>query len=120
MAAVAVLGMDPPDRTGYGRFRQEDGRLLAIVEERHADPELRRSGLCNAGVMAMDAARLPGLLAAVGLRAERRALVVRPAAVAHRLEGDALALEFDLPRGAFATSVLRELLDVRVPEPDDD
>jgi tRNA(Glu) U13 pseudouridine synthase TruD len=29
-----------------------------------------------------------------------------------------LDVEFELPRGAFATSVLRELLDVRVPEPD--
>ncbi len=65
-------------------------------------------------------APLPGLLAAVGLRGERRALVVRPAAIGHRLEGDALTLEFDLPRGSFATSVLRELLDVRVPEADDD
>jgi tRNA pseudouridine13 synthase len=63
---------------------------------------------------------LPGLLAAVGLRAERRALIVRPTAIGHRLEGDVLAIEFDLPRGAFATSVLRELLDVRVPESDDD
>jgi len=63
---------------------------------------------------------LPGLLGAVGLRGERRALVVRPVAISHRLEGDVLTLEFDLPRGSFATSVLRELLDVRVPETDDD
>jgi tRNA pseudouridine13 synthase len=54
------------------------------------------------------------------MRAERRALIVRPTAIGHRLEGDVLALEFDLPRGAFATSLLREVLDVRVPEPDDD
>jgi tRNA pseudouridine13 synthase len=65
-------------------------------------------------------APLPGLLAAAGLRGERRALVVRPKVIAHRLEGDALGLEFELPRGAYATSLLRELLDVRVPEADDD
>lgn len=65
-------------------------------------------------------APLPGLLAAVGLRGERRALVVRPADIRHRLDGDVLTIDFDLPRGAFATSVLRELLDVRVPEDDDD
>jgi tRNA pseudouridine13 synthase len=65
-------------------------------------------------------APLPALLSAVGLRGERRALIVRPSAFRHELDGDALTLEFDLPRGAFATSVLRELLDVRVPEADDD
>jgi bifunctional UDP-N-acetylglucosamine pyrophosphorylase / glucosamine-1-phosphate N-acetyltransferase len=70
-AAVAVLGMSPPDRTGYGRFLQEDGRLAAIVEERHADPELKRTGLCNAGVMAMDAARLPDLLAGMPHRPDK-------------------------------------------------
>lgn len=65
-------------------------------------------------------APLPSLLSAVGLRGERRALILRPAALRHVLEGDALVLEFDLPRGAFATSVLRELVDVRVPEDDAD
>jgi len=65
-------------------------------------------------------APLPALLSAVGLRGERRALIVRPSAISHGLEGDALTLEFDLPRGAFATSVLRELIDVRVPEADSD
>jgi bifunctional UDP-N-acetylglucosamine pyrophosphorylase/glucosamine-1-phosphate N-acetyltransferase len=70
-AAVAVLGISPPDRSGYGRFLEEDGRLVAIVEERHADPELKRTGLCNAGVMAMDGARLPELLAAVPHRPDK-------------------------------------------------
>jgi tRNA pseudouridine13 synthase len=65
-------------------------------------------------------APLPSLLSAVGLRGERRALIVRPTAFSHGLEGDALTLEFDLPRGAFATSVLRELLDIRVPDADSD
>jgi tRNA pseudouridine13 synthase len=65
-------------------------------------------------------APLPSLLAAAGLRAERRALIVRPADFGHRREGDVLTLQFDLPRGSFATSVLRELLDVRVTEPDAD
>jgi tRNA pseudouridine13 synthase len=59
---------------------------------------------------------LPALLAVVGMRAERRALVLRPAQFRHRMDGDELEVEFELPRGAFATAVLRELLDVRVPE----
>jgi tRNA pseudouridine13 synthase len=61
-------------------------------------------------------APLPALLAVAGLRAERRALVVRPAAFRHRIEGDVLDVEFALPRGAFATALLRELVDARVPE----
>ena len=63
---------------------------------------------------------LPGLLAAAGLRAERRALVLRPSAFRHRLEADSLEVEFELPRGGFATSILREILDARVPEPGGD
>ncbi|HEU5468563.1 MAG TPA: tRNA pseudouridine(13) synthase TruD, partial [Steroidobacteraceae bacterium] len=62
-------------------------------------------------------APIPRLLAAVGMRGERRALMLRPAAFRHRLEGDTLELDFELPRGAFATCVLREILDARVPEP---
>jgi tRNA pseudouridine13 synthase len=41
---------------------------------------------------------------------------VRPVDLRHRLDADALELEFALPRGGFATSVLREILDARVPE----
>lgn len=63
---------------------------------------------------------LPALLSAVGLRGERRALILRPVALRHEFDGDALMLEFDLPRGAFATSVLRELVDARAPEADTD
>jgi len=61
-------------------------------------------------------APLPALLAAMGMRGERRALVLRPSGLAYRFEADDVELEFELPRGAFATSLLRELLDVRVPE----
>ncbi len=63
---------------------------------------------------------LPALLAVAGLRAERRALVLRAADFSHRIEADVLEVEFELPRGAFATAVLRELLDLRVPEPGGD
>jgi bifunctional UDP-N-acetylglucosamine pyrophosphorylase/glucosamine-1-phosphate N-acetyltransferase len=70
-AAVAVLGMRPPDPTGYGRLRFAGQDLVEIVEERHADLELKRSGISNSGVMALDAARLPALLEAVPLRPEK-------------------------------------------------
>jgi bifunctional UDP-N-acetylglucosamine pyrophosphorylase/glucosamine-1-phosphate N-acetyltransferase len=64
-AAVGVLGMRPPDTTGYGRLAFGSEGLDAIVEERHADAVLRRDGLCNAGIMAIDRARLDPLLDAL-------------------------------------------------------
>ena len=43
-AAVAVLGMHPPDPAGYGRLAFEGRDSTAIVEERHADDALRQDG----------------------------------------------------------------------------
>jgi tRNA pseudouridine13 synthase len=59
---------------------------------------------------------LPERLASAGLRAERRALVVRPAGMRHRFTRETLELDFELPRGAFATSLLREILEASVPD----
>jgi bifunctional UDP-N-acetylglucosamine pyrophosphorylase / glucosamine-1-phosphate N-acetyltransferase len=62
-AAVAVLGMRPPDPTGYGRLQVgADDRLLAIVEHKHCDPALLAEGFCNSGVLALAADRLRVLL----------------------------------------------------------
>ena len=53
----------------------------------------------------------PGGLAAAGLEQDRRALRVQPAGLDWRYAApDRLVLEFFLPRGAYATAVLRELL----------
>ena len=70
-AAVAVLGMRPEDPTGYGRLAVEDGRLVAIVEDRDAGAELRRDGACNSGVMAFAAERLPALLDGLTLHGDK-------------------------------------------------
>ncbi len=67
-AAVAVLGFRPPDPTGYGRLACDRAGLRAIVEERHAEPALKRDGACNAGIMAFDAARLVPLLDALEIK----------------------------------------------------
>jgi bifunctional UDP-N-acetylglucosamine pyrophosphorylase / glucosamine-1-phosphate N-acetyltransferase len=67
-AAVAVLGFRPPDPMGYGRLAFDEGGLAAIVEERHADETLKRDGMCNAGIMAFDAARLAPLLDALEVK----------------------------------------------------
>ena len=64
--AVAVLGFRPDDPGAYGRLVSgADGTLARIVEARDASAEERKIGLCNAGIMAIDGARLFALLDAV-------------------------------------------------------
>ena len=65
-AAVAVLGFEAADPIGYGRLLVEDGRLLAIREERDASEAERRVRLCNAGLMALRGDVALALLEAVG------------------------------------------------------
>lgn len=65
--SVVVLGFRPADPGAYGRLvTNAEGGLEAIVEAKDATPEQHAIGLCNSGMMAVDAARLPGLLARVG------------------------------------------------------
>jgi len=62
-AGLAVLGMRPADATGYGRMITDGrGRLERIVEHRDATSAERGVTLCNAGVMAVEAALLRRLL----------------------------------------------------------
>lgn len=56
-------------------------------------------------------AELVAALAAVGLEAARRPLRVRPDALDYAVEPGRLVLAFELPRGAFATSLLAELVE---------
>lgn len=64
-------------------------------------------------------APLPERLAGV-VAAERRALVLRPADLAWNAGGQELELSFELPRGSFATSLLREAVSATVPEAEAD
>ncbi|HEY4200469.1 MAG TPA: bifunctional UDP-N-acetylglucosamine diphosphorylase/glucosamine-1-phosphate N-acetyltransferase GlmU [Devosiaceae bacterium] len=48
---AAILGFEPADPTGYGRFITDGDRLLAIREHKDATPEERRIGLCNACIL---------------------------------------------------------------------
>jgi len=64
--ALAAAGMRPADPKRYGRFVLGGaGELLRIVEFADATSEERAIGLCNAGIMAFDGARLWQLLDAV-------------------------------------------------------
>lgn len=85
--AVAVLGMRPPDPSGYGRLSFVEGMLAEIVEERHADDALRRDGVCNAGIMAIEAARLRELLGALTVHPERGEVYLTDAVALARARG---------------------------------
>lgn len=52
---VAILGFEPDDPTGYGRFITEGETLLAIREHKDASEDERRIGLCNACILAFRA-----------------------------------------------------------------
>lgn len=52
---AAILGFEPADPTGYGRFITDGDRLLAIREHKDASEEERKIGLCNACILAFRA-----------------------------------------------------------------
>ena len=65
--AVVVLGMRPGDPGAYGRLILDpQGGLEKIVEYLDATPEERAVGLCNAGLMAFDGARMVDLIGRIG------------------------------------------------------
>ncbi len=64
--AVAVLTVDMIDPTGYGRIlRDQEGRVLRIVEEKDASPQEQAIREVNTGLMAAPAARLRTWLSAL-------------------------------------------------------
>lgn len=63
----------------------------------------------EAGVVASEPA-LCALLEAQGLEHERHSLRLPVRSLAWSIDGDVLTLSFELPRGAFATSVLHEIV----------
>lgn len=64
-AGLAALGFEAADPTGYGRFIEVDGRLVAIREQKDASEAERRIRRCNAGPVAISGARALDLLEAV-------------------------------------------------------
>ena len=66
-AAVVVMGFRPADPSRYGRLIINGGGALeTIVEARDATPAQQAIGLCNAGIMAIDGARLFALIDRIG------------------------------------------------------
>jgi len=64
--AVAVLGFEAADPTGYGRLIVEGGELVAIREHKDSTEAERQVRLCNGGLMALRGDIALDLLRAVG------------------------------------------------------
>jgi bifunctional UDP-N-acetylglucosamine pyrophosphorylase/glucosamine-1-phosphate N-acetyltransferase len=65
-AAVAVLGFRPANPAGYGRLLTRGDELLAIVEDRDANGQQRKIGLCNGGLMAIAGDKALAILDRIG------------------------------------------------------
>ncbi len=107
-----MLPGEEPVRAG-GRWRAGTGAPDALPSGplwgRGGTRATGAAGALERAVAALHGPWAPHLEAA-GLRAERRALVLRPMALAWSWEGeDTLRLETTLPRGAYATALVREL-----------
>ncbi len=65
--AVSILSGVVSQPHGYGRIvRNDEGDVVAIVEERDATPEQREIGEINSGILAFDAGFLSGALSRIG------------------------------------------------------
>ena len=77
------------------------------------EPVVRHEAAALEEAVLAEHAELAQGLAATRLDQDRRALRVMPAALTWQLDGDCLTLRFRLPKGAFATSVLAELMTIK-------
>ncbi|MFD1200247.1 bifunctional UDP-N-acetylglucosamine diphosphorylase/glucosamine-1-phosphate N-acetyltransferase GlmU [Brucella gallinifaecis] len=64
-ADVVVIGFRPESSHGYGRLIEENGKLIAIVEEKEATEQQKQIGFCNGGLMAVRGSHALALLDAV-------------------------------------------------------
>jgi bifunctional UDP-N-acetylglucosamine pyrophosphorylase/glucosamine-1-phosphate N-acetyltransferase len=93
-AALAVLGFQAKDPTGYGRLIVEGGQLVDIRE--HADATLaqREITLCNAGVMAFDGKRALDIIEKIGnANSKREYYLVDAVAIVRKSGLEAVVIE---------------------------
>lgn len=92
-AAVAVLGFEAADPGGYGRLILDaDGALARIVERADAGEAERAVRLCNAGVMAFDAAPGRDWLEQIGNANAKREFYLTDMVALARADGVACAV----------------------------
>lgn len=83
-AAVAVMGFEAQDPTGYGRLIVENGALVAIREQKDASEAERAIRLANGGIMALDGRKALAILDAIGSNnAQNEYYLTDAVAVAH-------------------------------------
>jgi bifunctional UDP-N-acetylglucosamine pyrophosphorylase / glucosamine-1-phosphate N-acetyltransferase len=107
--AVVVLGFRARDPTGYGRLITDNGRLLAIREDRDANDEERAIALCNGGLMALRGEIALKVLERIDDRNAKREFYLTDAvaaACAMGLHAAALEIEEDEVRGINTQSQL--------------
>lgn len=91
--AVAVLGFNAADPTGYGRLlTAPDGSLDAIREDKDASAAERNVTLCNSGVLAFRVADLAGLLARIGNQNAKGEYYLTDAIALARADGHSCAV----------------------------
>ena len=99
------------DDTLKGRLAENDIQLSAPMWGRGTLPSIKDAADFESSVAAEFADDTDGLEKA-GLDQERRPLFLKPENLQYQLEGNTLIVEFALAAGCFATSVLRELVNV--------
>ncbi|MBT1443375.1 tRNA pseudouridine(13) synthase TruD [Shewanella sp. JM162201] len=98
------------DDTLTKRLAEQDIQLSVPLWGRGLPLAVGQAGEFEAEVLLPFALERDGL-EKEGLSQERRALLLRPEQLSYKVDGNAVTLDFCLPAGAFATSVLRELCD---------
>ena len=63
---VALLSVKLENPTGYGRIVRENGKVIAIVEDKDASDEIKRIKEVNTGILAVNAAYLNECLDKIG------------------------------------------------------
>ncbi|MEM8703348.1 MAG: bifunctional UDP-N-acetylglucosamine diphosphorylase/glucosamine-1-phosphate N-acetyltransferase GlmU [Pseudomonadota bacterium] len=63
---LVVLGFETENPFGYGRLLTEDGKLLAIREEKDASEDERKVTFCNSGIMGFSGKHALSVMEAIG------------------------------------------------------
>lgn len=86
-AAVAVMGFEAEDPTGYGRLIMEKGELVAIKEQKDASEAERAIRLANGGIMALDGRKALAILEAIGCNNAQNEYYLPDAVAVARAQG---------------------------------